>query len=224
LTKKNNGVIFFMGIMMKDTSEETKRHILDSAQQEFLEKGFSGASLRTIAADAGVTTGALYRHFKDKNALFAAIVGDTVDTAGKIIRNAELRELYFLTAELPHGIKNDHQDETFKVLIDYIYDRLDILTLLLTKSSGSTYENFLQDVTDMYAGMCQALVKELRREKIIITIDCLTVHVLASCFVTSVKEIILHRIPRKKAAEFLGNIHTFYHYGWMHLFGLPCDE
>jgi AcrR family transcriptional regulator len=213
-----------MDIVMKDTSEDTKRHILVSAKKEFLEKGFSGASLRTIAADAGVTTGALYRHFKDKNALFAAIVGDTVDTAAEIIKNAELRELNFLTAELPHGIKNDHQDETFKVLIDYIYDRFDILTLLLAKSSGSTYENFLQDVTDMYAGMCQALVKELHRKKIIITIDCLTVHVLASCLVTSVKEIILHRIPRKKAAEFLGNIHTFYHYGWMHLFGLPCAE
>ncbi|HAH63800.1 MAG TPA: hypothetical protein DCL73_17065 [Treponema sp.] len=209
---------------MKDTSEDTKKHILDSAQQEFLEKGFCGASLRTIAANAGVTTGALYRHFKDKDALFAAIAGDTVDAVRALVKDAESRELDFLMAGLPRGIEDDHQDDTFKTLIDYIYDRFDIFTLLLTKSSGSTYENFLQDVTDMYAGMCQSLVKELHRKKIIVHIDDLTVHVLASCFVTSIKEIILHRIPRKKAAGFLSNIHTFYHYGWMHLFGLPCEE
>lgn len=33
-------------------------------------------SLRTIAANAGLTTGAMYRHFKDKDALFCALVDD----------------------------------------------------------------------------------------------------------------------------------------------------
>ena len=51
---------------MAESSAETKAKILSSAKTEFLEKGFMNASLRTIAANAGLTTGAMYRHFKDK--------------------------------------------------------------------------------------------------------------------------------------------------------------
>ena len=55
---------------MGESAIETKKKILDSAMAEFLEKGFMNASLRTIASNAGLTTGAMYRHFKDKDALF----------------------------------------------------------------------------------------------------------------------------------------------------------
>ena len=59
---------------MSESAAETKAKIIESAKKEFLEKGFMNASLRTIAANAGVTTGAMYRHFKDKDALFCALV------------------------------------------------------------------------------------------------------------------------------------------------------
>ena len=36
--------------------KETKKKLLDSAKQEFLEKGYMKASLRTICKNAGVTT------------------------------------------------------------------------------------------------------------------------------------------------------------------------
>ena len=53
---------------------ETRERLLKSAMAEFSEKGYMKASLRKICADAGVTTGALYFFFKNKNDLFAAIV------------------------------------------------------------------------------------------------------------------------------------------------------
>lgn len=55
-------------------SAETKAAILSSAQEEFSEKGFQGASLRTIASNAGVTTGAIYCFFKGKDELFEAVL------------------------------------------------------------------------------------------------------------------------------------------------------
>lgn len=48
--------------------------MLQSAQREFLDKGYEKASLRSIAQNAGVTTGALYVRFPNKSALFAALV------------------------------------------------------------------------------------------------------------------------------------------------------
>ena len=53
---------------------ETREKLLKSALAEFSEKGYMKASLRKICADAGVTTGALYFFFRNKNDLFAAIV------------------------------------------------------------------------------------------------------------------------------------------------------
>ena len=53
---------------------ETREKLLESAMAEFSENGYMKASLRKICADAGVTTGALYFFFKNKNDLFKAIV------------------------------------------------------------------------------------------------------------------------------------------------------
>ena len=68
---------------------ETKKTLLESAKKEFLQKGFAGASLRTIAANAGVTTGAMYRHFKDKDAFFCALVDDAVEATKKVVMFAD---------------------------------------------------------------------------------------------------------------------------------------
>ena len=43
----------------------TKDNILEAAIEEFLEKGFKEASIRDIAAKVGITSTALYRHFRD---------------------------------------------------------------------------------------------------------------------------------------------------------------
>ena len=70
---------------MAESSLETKQKLLESAKKEFLEKGFMNASLRTIAANAGVTTGAMYRHFKDKDAFFCALVDDVIDYVTQMV-------------------------------------------------------------------------------------------------------------------------------------------
>ena len=59
---------------MEETTATTLEKIQDAAMEEFLDKGFLGASLRQIVKNAGVTTGAFYGYFSSKEALFASIV------------------------------------------------------------------------------------------------------------------------------------------------------
>lgn len=62
----------------KRTQEErraaTREALLDAARAIFAQKGFAATSTPEIVAAAGVTRGALYHHFADKQALFEAVV------------------------------------------------------------------------------------------------------------------------------------------------------
>jgi AcrR family transcriptional regulator len=51
----------------------TRAALLAAARSAFGKQGYAGASLTQIAQEARATTGALYHHFADKKALFAAV-------------------------------------------------------------------------------------------------------------------------------------------------------
>lgn len=57
---------------MAKKAEETQRNILLTAKRHFLSDGLTGASLRNIVKDAGLTTGAFYKYYPTKEALFDA--------------------------------------------------------------------------------------------------------------------------------------------------------
>jgi AcrR family transcriptional regulator len=57
----------------QDRSRETRARLLVAAEKVFAEKGYDGAKLSDIAEEAGVSVGAVYFRFKDKDALFQAI-------------------------------------------------------------------------------------------------------------------------------------------------------
>ena len=54
--------------------EETRATLLKAATEEFAEYGFEKSSLRRICTRAGVTTGALYASFRDKDDLFENVI------------------------------------------------------------------------------------------------------------------------------------------------------
>ena len=62
-------------------AEETRERILDSALKLFREKGFDETTMRDIAAEASVATGAAYYYFRSKEALVMAFYVRTADEA-----------------------------------------------------------------------------------------------------------------------------------------------
>lgn len=68
----------------------TTRRLLQVAREVFAEHGYVGASTEEIVRRAGVTRGALYHHFADKEALFAAVLADVQrDVAHRIEEAAD---------------------------------------------------------------------------------------------------------------------------------------
>jgi len=58
----------------KEEAQETRNRLLDAAEVLFQAQGVSQTSLQQIAQQAGATRGAIYWHFKDKAALFNAMM------------------------------------------------------------------------------------------------------------------------------------------------------
>jgi AcrR family transcriptional regulator len=71
----------------------TRTRILDAARRLFAAEGYGGAAARDIAADAGVTVGALFHHFGSKAGLFRAVfevlIGELNDAAMASFRSAK---------------------------------------------------------------------------------------------------------------------------------------
>ena len=65
-----------MGEVKQMPKDKTASHIkIDLAMKaEFLEKGFAGASIRSIGKRAGMTSAALYRHYTNKEDMFSSLV------------------------------------------------------------------------------------------------------------------------------------------------------
>lgn len=57
-----------------DRSATTRAAVLNAAKTLFIAKGYAATGTPEIAAQAGVTRGALYHHFEDKRALYLALV------------------------------------------------------------------------------------------------------------------------------------------------------
>ena len=57
-------------------SEQSRRHVLDAALQLFSKQGYRGTNMREIAEAAGVSTGNVYHHFEDKEAIFRTLLDE----------------------------------------------------------------------------------------------------------------------------------------------------
>ncbi len=74
------------GTRREQQKAETRALILDAARTLFEERGFEGATMRVLAAKAGVGLGTIFSHFPDKAALLmAALLDDLAQTDQHIV-------------------------------------------------------------------------------------------------------------------------------------------
>ena len=206
---------------MSESAVETKSKLLKSAKKEFLEKGFMGDSLRTIAANAGVTTGAMYRHFKDKDDFFCALVDQAIDVTIKTVSLADSAH----HLDFGNPLSQEHFDVESKEtnnFLNYIYDNFDIFTLLLTKASGSTHEHFQEEICELYTKNCEQTFNWMYKNKISTKkIDKMTIHFIASTVINAFVEIITHKMSKKAAFQYIQNIEEYTRFGMLHMMGIP---
>lgn len=194
----------------------TRENILKSAKSEFVAHGFSGASLRTIAAGAGVTTGALYRHFANKADLFDVLVSPCLNEL--MARYDEAAHEFMGT--LDHsGMDWSSSEESLLVLVNYLYDHLEIFRLLLLAEQKTAEESFAHLLVEMEVEMTLQYMDAAKAKGYAINeISREEVHLFANAQFSVLFEMILHDIPRDQASGYAKKLYRFFSAGWRELF------
>ncbi len=73
----------------QEQAAQTRRNLIDAAAQEFRVSGYAGAGVDAIARRAGVTSGAFYRHFVSKSAVFSVVISEGLQQIVEGIRAAK---------------------------------------------------------------------------------------------------------------------------------------
>ena len=73
-------------------AEQTRQAILAAAFNEIHENGFQGARLDRLLPELGLTKGALYYHFPDKQSVLSAVIDEMLDPTQQIMWSQPLRE------------------------------------------------------------------------------------------------------------------------------------
>lgn len=68
--------------------QQTRAKVLAAARRLFSEHGYEGATIRDIAAAAGMSTGAVFANFSDKSDLFREIMATDMESLTEAMREA----------------------------------------------------------------------------------------------------------------------------------------
>lgn len=203
---------------MKD-ERETKEKLLRSARAEFIAKGYQGASLRTICKNAGVTTGALYFFFKDKDDLFTSLVAPQIDTL-KALLTEHMRQELLVLEQGENAAVDDMQDDTYAARqgLHLLYQNYELFLLLIQGSYGSSQEHFVDDLVAIAEQHYRLLSDRQAALLGVAAPDDYTVHWMAHMQIDAFVHLLTHEPDEQNAMCHLKSILQYMLSGWNGLF------
>lgn len=173
--------------------------ILESAREEFLSKPYEQVSLREVCKKAGVTTGAFYNRYKNKEELFDALVEPTLKTLREYSDSTESFNYDQLDIKDMHRVW-ELTPETQKRIVEMLYHHYNGFRLLLCHSEGTKYTSFIHDfVTDVTSRSYRFAQEAYRRGIAEFLIEEEELHMLLTAYWSTMFEPIVHELPKEKA-------------------------
>lgn len=197
---------------MRD-KEATRQMILQVGKEEILSKGFKNAYLRDIAKKAGVTTGAIYGHYPDKEALFCALVQPVADEFLKLREKGHADYLSMSESDL----KQADRDELGPVsqMLDYIYSHFDIFKLLICHAAETAYRDYISVLIEKETAAAKGFLDKMRAAGMLKSgIDAEFISIVTHSYYSDVFEIVRRDMSRERAEAYIKALSSFYTNGW----------
>ena len=204
--------------MPRDKTQSHER-IIEAARKEFMEFGFNDASLRRIAAEAGIQVGGLYKHFGSKEDMFASLVDPMIEGLMKFFDGIE-NDYYQEIGKVAEESMWEDQMETVRFMT-YIYDHFFEFKLIVCRSQGTKYENFTHDIAKLEEEVTIKYMNELRKSGIAVNdVDEKEFHLLVTASIEAILQVVIHDFTKDEAMHYARTLEKFYLPAWKALFGL----
>lgn len=198
--------------------DKTAAHakIMAAAREEFLEFGYEKASMRSVGERCGMTAAGLYRHCRDKEDLFDQLVSPAAE---RIKTWTEAHINRYAQAIQADG-KALWRDSWVDMMREVVYPHMEDYHLLLTKSQGTQYADFLHDMTQRSQERFCAYLPYLRTQGYPVReISAKELHLLLTAYVTALFEPVTHFYSQEEALNCLNTVEVFFLPGWKQLLG-----
>ncbi len=198
--------------------DKTVNHVkvMAAARNEFMEVGFDKSSMRRIAERCGMTAAGIYRHCIDKEDLFDQIVSPAVERINKWIDAHVARYVDAVNQEE----RLQWRDSEIDMMREVVYPNMEEYHLLLAKSKGSKYENFLHDLTQQCQNRLLGYIPMLKKQGYEVwDIEPKELHLLLSAYITAMFEPVVHNYSMEEALRCLKTVEAFFLPGWKQLMG-----
>ncbi len=181
-------------------------------REEFLEKGYEGASVRSIGARAGMSSAGLYRHYPDKASMFDAVIEPLTKSVESWLERHKQESLERMERQLSGDILGE---TLFDLIKDVILPRREEFKLLISCSAGSRYENYINDFVLQNQKDMMLTFERLRGEGYKVRdITEEELHILLSAYLTACFEPIIHGHDDEEVLRQLDTIRDFFLPGW----------
>lgn len=196
--------------------KNSKDEIMTIGRKEFLKKGFKDASLRQIVKEAGVTTGAFYAHFKDKDALYEVLIKPAVGVIEKLYADTAAEYGHYVEAPEKMNVNLWLQSkERMRHHLKDIYANLEAFQLLVASSDGTKYDTYIYD-------FIQSSVEQTKRyfaylKTIGIETNAITekeLEVLIHTHFSSIYQVVSMGMSYEEAQHYVDTVNTFFNAGW----------
>ena len=205
---------------MSTKAEDTEKNILNTARKHFLKDGCSGASLRNIVKDAGLTTGEFYKYYPTKEALFDALTDPYIEHIYQIYDRV-VEDFEKLSAKEQTSNMSDTSGDGMDQMIDYIYEHYDNFRLLLKCGDSGKFETFIHNMVDREMRSSLEYVKKMKEDGIEIPIVGESLmHMIYTGFFSSIFQIIEHDIDKETAKRNVHKLREFNTGGWERLWNV----
>ena len=198
--------------------DKTATHVkvIAAALEEFMEYGYEKSSMRSIADRCGMTAAGIYRHCRDKEDLFDQLVTPAADRLNIWLEDHVRR--YFTAIQADE--KANWQDSWVDLMREVIYPHMDEYHLLLAKSQGSKYGNFLHDMTEHGQKQFWDYLPYIRSKGYPVwDINQQELHLLLTAYMTALFEPVIHNYSQEEALACLSTVEAFFLPGWKQLIG-----
>lgn len=194
---------------------DTKELILKVSKEEFITKGYDASSLRNIALKCHISATAIYRHFKNKEEIFDAVISPFINYFNEITNYIEKTDNEYLKNNNVSEIWNFEHDGSFQY--NLLFGKYNDLVKLIVKERKKWLKDFINDYE--YNATIKYINQMKKEGYKIKDFNLVSFRVLLDSYLEAYLDLLDKVLDKNELMNICNEINEFYTIGFRNLLG-----